>query len=520
MSKHGTTSAERNADPIEGPDAVPAPPASAARHHGDIAAMLTRNIFTHGIAVVRQFIILPLLSPAQLGLFRFVQQLAAYSRYFTVGALSTFQVRYPEWQAAGHHERCRGLQSLALYQTIVGALVFAPVFLGLVWHVDIPPRFLVPLAAVAAFTLLSDYVASTYTVRGEFRTMAAVDLAVSIGSVFFLLGGLYLFGLPGVLIGGLMAPSLRVLIGWRYFTLFSGWPGWRQAYDHVRFGTGVWIANTLTGLAVTLDIILLGLFYGDTADLLGLYAVGVMLAQILAQDLRAVTLVQQRALRVEFGAERTATSEDLTSLIGRYLGSDSFLGVIFGAVVLAAAWLLFPTIFPQYAESLESLGPLLASVIVVKPRAYTRVVLEQSDRVRGIIVTSLVQTIVLVASFLLIYQLAAGAFAFAVARLLSCGVGTVMELVLAHSTLGRVRRGWQLAGKMLVSNVPLVLGFVILPELMGSAAWAVVGAVGAIAASYPLYQRLLGGSAREAIDLLRAVVRRRLRQIKKSPSDA
>ena len=481
---------------------------SVARTRGDIAALLTRHFFAQALGLVRNFLVLPFLGPAHLGVFRLVQQISAYSRYLSMGALSTLSVRYPEWEAAGHHDQCDSVQRLALSQSLLGAVLFIPIFALLVQGMGLSTPALIVLSLAAGFPLLSIYTATSFNVRGQFRRLARIDMLIAVAGLACLLAGVLLWGLHGALIGAFIPPVLRVILGREFLSVKRAKRKWSEAIEHLRFGIRVWAGSTLSHFAMTADLLLLGFLLPEGSEILGYYAVGLMVAQVLAQDLTAVTAVQQRALRRTIGQEGGVTGDRVASSILRLLGTDAFVGICFAAAILLMTWIFIPVLLRAYTPALPGLGPLLTSIIFIKARVYTRTALQNANRPHLVLLAPLLQLAILVVLYPVLLSEHGSPLTLGLGRLGAFLLSGALEIVVAWRIMGK---GWQClshAGRLFACLVPAALGFIVLPVTTHFGPLAVTGLVVAVAGSFLLYNLLFDGAAREGVTLLRHVLRR------------
>ncbi|MBK6846056.1 MAG: hypothetical protein IPG96_00420 [Proteobacteria bacterium] len=429
------------------------------RAHRAIGALLVRGVLGQVIGILRQFVVLPLITPGQLGLLRYVLNLSQYSRFFHVGFLSTLWVRFPERQAAGDLGACAAMQRAAWRQTLVGFALFIPVVALLLRDTSIAPWLFPLIVVLSAFPLLGDYVAVSYQARGEFEPLVRIDLIVSVVGLAALIGLTFAFGLPGLLIAATLPGPLRVALGRRYLFPPKHDPQsaayWRE---NLLFGVRTWLGQSAAHLAVTADVLLLGHFVGKESAVLGFYGLALTVAQFAARDLTAVTIVQQRQLQVAVGEHGGLGALAVAQATERYLAIDTLVSAWLSSAVTVGAALLLPLLFPRFSPALPLLGSLLAAAIIGSPLRYTRVVLMLADRAPLLVASSLVQLAVLAGGMALAhYWLSDAIWAYTGARLLSTAVGAALELLVAYVAMGRSREGLRLLARFALAVGPLLL---------------------------------------------------------------
>lgn len=513
----GPVSEEGAAPSASAPNVAARNPMADQRHaQRAIGALLVRGVLGQVLAVVRQFIILPLITPGQLGLMRYVLNLGQYSRFFHAGFLSTLWVRFPGRQAAGDHDYCAAMQVAAWRQTLLGFALFLPLVALLLRGTSIAPWLFGVVVLFSAFPLLGDYVAISYQSRGEFEALVQIDVIVSLVGFAALVGLTYAFRLPGLLIGATLPGVLRVALGQRYLFPPKASPQSRaELRENLVFGIRTWLGQSAAHLAVTADVLLLGHFVGKEHATLGFYGLALTVAQFAARDVTAVTIVQQRQLQVAVGEHGGLGAPAVAQATERYLAIDSLVSAWLSAAVTVGAAVLLPPLFPRFAPAVPLLAVLLAAAIIGCPLRYTRIVLMLADRGPLLVTSSLVQLGVLTAGMALThYWLADSIWGYTGARLLATAVGATLELAMAYLAMGRGREGLRLLGRFALAVSPLLL------LVFGtSSTWGRWGLVGSVLALVPLlalsfrvtFPGVPRGAARMLGGILRGWGRRRQR---------
>lgn len=431
-----------------------------------VGALLVRSVTGQVIAIARQFAVLPLITPGQLGLLRYVLNLSTYSRFFHIGFLSTLWVRYPERQAAGDVDYCAAVQVSAWRQVLVGLLLYTPVMAALLRGTSLAPWLFYTVVALSALPLLGDYIAISYQVRGEFEALVRIDLVTSVVGFVLLVGMTVLWGLPGLLLGATLPGLLRVALGRPYLFPRTGAVQPSSYFrENFLFGLRNWIGQTVANLALTADIVLLGHFTGKESAALGYYGLAMTVTQFATRGLAAVTIVQQRLLQVTAGKAGGLATPAVEQATERFIAIDTLVSAWLSCAVAVAAVVAMPWLFPRYLDTVPLLGALLAGAIVSCPLRYTRVVLSLGDRSQLWVVGSAVQLGTLIAGMALVhYAMGNALWAYALARSLATAAGAAVEIVLAYAVLGQARRGFALFGRLCLALAPLaLLGFSALP---------------------------------------------------------
>lgn len=484
----------------------------------DIGSLMTRNVVTQGLGLARHFVILPLITPAQLAIFRYVTQLVAYSHLFHFGAMATFKVKYPEWWAAQRGRDCDVLQTVAWRQIGIGAALFAPLLaLVLLYQADIPPGLVAVIALGGAAPLFADYAVASFNVRGRFRDIAQVDVIVAVVAFVALFVGAALFGVYGLIVGALIGPALRCVLASEYFWPRPYcWPGRAEFRGLFLFGSRIWLGSAISTLAASADIILLGVLVGHSSPELGAYALALMVCRLLSQDVRAVTIVHQRNLQILIGREQGVTNSTVRRAVREYAAVDCYLGALFACVAVVLTATLLPIALPQHAAAVPLVGPLACSFVLLRAKRYTTTALNQAGRVNYILLSSSTQLAMLVLGFALLSHRELDIEYYALVHLGAFSTATVMETILSHRVMGAAAEGVSFAGRLLLGTCPLLAGVGLSPFFLDSPGLLILSALSSLVLATITCWVVLGGVPRPAGELLREVLRGKLRLIRRS----
>ena len=523
---------ERGSLPAQNPGALPTAPAAAAELRGgdserdrreaardrrDIRALLLRNVWAQGLSLARQFVILPLISPAELGIFKYITTLTGYSRMAGLGGTSALQVRYPEAEGAGDQDQCDQLQAAAWWQTVLGSLLFPLIFLAAAWHFELSGFALIALAILGVTPLLSDYVTASFNVRGQFSTLARMDLWVITLGFIAVVAGTYFYGLEGLLLTSFMTMLGRCLFGRRYFRppdrrLKLG--EWKKQFF---FGLRVWVGSATSTFANTGDMIVLGYLIAKNAPGLGHYALGITVAQILSQNVRALTIVQQRAIQVEIGRQGSFSAPPVYKRFVDSLALDGLVASLVAALTLTMAAIALPLVFPAYGPAVAPLGPILASVVVLKLGRYPSSLLYQGDRIAELALSSALQILAMIGLFALVATRGGSVHEYALARLAAMSLGFAVQLYFALALMSKkgqvaalgLRTAFALAPVLALTSLGILWFDGVFAQLL-LGALLVAATLGGFALGFP-------GVGRRALDLLFGSLRQRLRRLRRRP---
>src|SRR5690606_28682685 len=135
------------------------------------------------------------------------------------------------------------------------------------------------VAVLSATALWSKYAGVVHRARMAFDAIVAVETRAALAGFVAVLVGVYVWGLPGLLVATFTAPTATVLLLRRGALPPAALP---MEHDERRdtqgFALRLWISGFLVGLLDTLDIVLLGSLRGSSDAQVGYYAFAAMLA--------------------------------------------------------------------------------------------------------------------------------------------------------------------------------------------------------------------------------------------------
>lgn len=428
------------------------------RSHRSIGVLLARNLLSQLLGIARQFVILPLITPGQLGLFRYVSSLASYSKLFHIGYLSTMQARYAERHAAGDDAYCKALELLSWRQVLLGSLLFFPMMALALRGSGLSYSLLLGVAALSTLPLTGDFLTTSYHVRGEFEGIVRIELVVSLVGFVLLLTGTYLFRLPGLLLATQLPFLVTIALARRYLRPRAegiDLKPYRRAA--LSFGLRMWLFSSVGLITTTFDILALAHFLGKQSPSLGFYGLGISLAQFVGVNLKAVTQVQHRLLQLTIGRAGSVTHPSVRAAVEEFFAVECLSSVWLAGLITVGSTLLLPLLFPRYGAALPVVSALLASIAISKPQRYTSMVLVLANRPATLLWSSLVGLVAMTVQFALIHAFAHDDLRlYALARLIAFTLSTGVEIALCYAVMDQSARTLRVLGRLLLANAPLL----------------------------------------------------------------
>jgi hypothetical protein len=346
------------------------------------------------MALLRNFLVLPLVAVADMGVFRYAMVLSSYGAFFQGGALNTLGFRFPERAAAGDERTCEKLQAFSWQAVLAGAVLAMLVLTGACTLVDLRPRWLsLFVGAMGPLSVLNLYVASSYRVRGAFREQARNDMLAAVGGTAAVVSGAFVAGLHGLAAGAVVAATIPLILGRMW--LFP--PGWRQldrGFITAQLGSSgalfaSWILNQAS---LTVDLVMLQRVLPPRDIMLGYYAFALAISNIVYVTMGTVADVQSLGMLRALGMGQAGhmSGHHMTELMAR----DAFLTVIVCSAALIGVSAAVPVLLPSYRPTLATLGAFLLAAVILRWKTYPVLVLNTARRTRVVIASSIASIVV------------------------------------------------------------------------------------------------------------------------------
>ena len=477
----------------------------------DIGSILARNIWVQLFSLIRQFGILPLISPANLGLMQLVVQLANYSTLFQGGAVSALNYLFPQFLARRSETECNSLQRLTLKVVLCGTFLFIPFFWVALKHKvgtgfnDWTLPFILLLAPTP---LLSNYVSASFSVRGEFQPLARIDFIVALYGMVAFIFAAFMFGINGLIFAALTPPIIRVVFGLKFFRYHNApkWPP-KTARKNLAYGTKVWLTQAATTISMTFDIFVFKALIGAFSPLLGLFAAALKIQVLLQQYITALSTVHLHRLLLLIGEKKSQNAPEVARRVTDNIALESAIATMGSLLLFAGASLTLPFIFPAYQDCTLALLALLLAVVPQRSKKYAKVLLNQDDRTSATFWLTVLQIVLTAFGYWLIHAFSGDhLFGFCLARLIVLWLISFAEVPLAFKSLQSAMAGWRFLVKLLLASLPTFVVLAAQSYYLHNYKALALFALLALPLTYAAYNVFLDGAGKKSLKVFAEIL--------------
>ena len=470
----------------------------------DIGAILARNIWVQIFSLIRQFSILPLISPAHFGVLQVIIQLSNYSTLFQGGAVSALNYLFPQFLASQSTDDCRSLQRLTLKVVLLGSLLFVPCFwfaLNIQKGVSFGNLTLLTALMLAPVPLLSNYVGASFSVRGQFQTLARIDFFVALYGMVALVFAALAFEINGLILAALTPPLLRVILGKQFFGYMKSpkWPS-KKSRENLFYGTKVWLSQAVTTISMTFDIIVLNALVGTLSPLVGLFAAALKIQVLLQQYITALSTVHLHRLLLLIGQKKTQPDVNIHSTVTKNIALECAIASLGSSLLFVCACIFLPIVFPAYQDCLLALLALLLAVVPQRSKKYAKVLLNQAGKTNQTLWLSILQIAFTAAGYWIIYTYTEDhLLGFSVSRLVVLWLISFIEVPIAFGLIQSTRSGFGFLIKLVFASTPTFLLLLAQAYYLNSYGTLAIISLISLPLTYVAYNVFLDGAGTKSI---------------------
>ncbi len=363
--------------------------------------LLLRNGVGKILGILRNFILVPVLTPELLGIYRQAITILSYGNLLHFGSVTHLIFNYGSINDSIDIKR--EVKSFALLGVYIGALLsfFFTYFLLTNYFFGVT-RLLISLSA--GLSIFSFYIIIFFRTKLEFSKMAKEDIILQIISfILFVFGGFY-FGLPGYIIGSQVGNCYLIIkfskelnpksilifkSKFRYFILPS---------------LDLWVSSLINQLNISLDILLLGLILIDK-EKFGFYAFGALFVSTINSVMGVIVEVKGQKLLSKYSETikyDDKTKEEIVKEVMLNTERDAFFSVLFGLLSLSTLSIIIYFYLEKYNDSIVILFPFLLSLVYLRIRNYFALFLNKFGKSSFVSFSSFFGVLFLVLSILFI----------------------------------------------------------------------------------------------------------------------
>ena len=319
------------------------------------------------ISLVRSILLARLLLPNDISAFRVGTSWVGYFGFLTLGTVDTYFFRGPSLWNSGELFKTRKLQGVALMMTIATALVagIGTTTLSIYLHLT-DTLTAVYFGFYALFATITPFLSIGFWVKSQFQRQARVEITFAVTGLILGMGGLFIWGLRGLLIGSCLsfisgiwlAHDLFPLKTIRYATI-------KDYLSSIKFGVNQSALVLLQGLINSFDLQVLTIMIVGHVEL-GVYSFATMLAIAIKTAATSGAVVNQTDLLIRYGNSGHSLGADFCRDIELTRRLDNALITIFCLGALAIVVAVAPIAFPAYISMVDPLVGLILGIITLR----------------------------------------------------------------------------------------------------------------------------------------------------------
>lgn len=334
------------------------PSASRREIARDFLYLSTARVFSVGIGVVRSLFIPRLLGPDAYGMWKSFGIAQSYIQFSDLGALASLKRQVPLLRQRGDHASLAKARDVAFFVNHVVLFAGAVALLVASFLVTDPLyRRGLRLYVLLMYALhLQTFMEQFLYWRKQFADASRVNLVLALVEALLAIGGTWMFGLDGLILGTFIGYAGAILVMLRMISFDIGFAfEWRVYVELVKIGFPSHVNGLLYNLLQSVDRILLLAFLG--LESLGLYALGMTLNEYLFQFAYALGNAISPRLVERYGSEKTV--ESLRPMVEK----TTFAIAIASPAVLGAVFFAAPAVIemalPSFTDAILPLRILL-----------------------------------------------------------------------------------------------------------------------------------------------------------------
>ena len=423
-------------------------------------SLFQRTAVAMFLKVARSLLVIPLLSPAELGVFRYFTAIFSYVIYFHGGALQTLSFRYAESDGRKDILTCQNLQTIAFSAVFIGGIAGAAFLLAVCNWQKIGPVWLRPwLAGMGALSLVAVYVQASYRVRRRFGDLARNGLISDTSGFIFALAGVYFFGLEGLLAAFVMAAPVSVWLGREWLINNDRSSVTRMdVADNLLYGLKLMISRVLSQMMITVDIILLRMVFPGMDPRLGYYALAATLTGLIATIVGTVAEVQSQNMLFQLGETRGGQSFSTFDILAHYTARESLIAIWASCAAALLMGIVVPSVLKDYLPSMTVLGGSLFAGVLLRFRTYAVLLLNIRQQTKWVILASALSVGGIAGHIAVVhYWFDDSLVGYSFSCVSGFSVSSAVNYLMAIRLLNCWRDGWRFALRYLTANTPVSL---------------------------------------------------------------
>ena len=344
-----------------------------------LSMLLLRNVFTRILGILRNILVLPILDPASLGIYRYILTILGYSNILHFGSVTYLTFKYSEFKK--DEKLLIKCKQFALYGVYIGSFIsFILCVLLIKDSFSLPQKILIGF--LSSLSLCSLYILLLLRVQLQFNQMAIEDIISQIiGFILFVILG-YFYGLIGFIAGGQLG-FLYMIFKYRSELIII------RPVEHlitllpqIKYSINLWISSLMNQLTISFDIIILKLILQDRREEFGYYAFCAMIAATVNSVLGILIEVQGQQILEKYSEIQTIEDVNSSNVTREIIDLTIKDSIIASFLVLVANLTIFLVIYfflPKYLPTLDIISFFMLSVLILRWRNYFVIVMNKTN---------------------------------------------------------------------------------------------------------------------------------------------
>jgi O-antigen/teichoic acid export membrane protein len=343
-----------------------------------------------GAGFATQLIGLPLgflnayiLGPTLLGVLKLVGLVFYYNKFSGLGLLASMVRQYPIAEGRGDWQACQEIIDVCCTITLVTVLIYVGGFIGLYmtgWDFDggLDTRLVVIIAVWIVGERIFAQLQSYSLARGKFGLYANNSMLRAICIAMLSLPLLLLYGLPGVLAGGML--GLVLTVAWYWFR--SGFSyrfyfNWQRIHSLAKV-TGFLFFRSLTqGIRSHLDLTILA-FMGDST-MLGLYGFAHGALMLVENAPKGLQKVLKRHILLQRGERGVENLDYFAEFLGKHFAAYLLISMLGISAVVFFYNFIVLAFLPKMLPSLAVLSVLVWGFVFRQQHSFLQLLMDLSE---------------------------------------------------------------------------------------------------------------------------------------------
>ena len=250
----------------------------------DFLYLSVARVFSLAVGFLRSLFIPRLLGTTSYGMWKTLGIIQSYAQFSDLGAAAALKREIPFYTQRGEPDKVAEVRDIAFLVNHVALLLVASGVLAVSFAIPEPAyaRALRLFVLLLYISQVNNFLDQLLLWRKEFRSASQISLILAVIETALAVGGTWLYGIDGLIVGTFAAYAAAVLIQLRRIRFEIGFAfRWAAYVDLVKVGFPSHVNGLLYNIFMSIDRVLILPALG--LDALGLYGLGMTINEYLFQ---------------------------------------------------------------------------------------------------------------------------------------------------------------------------------------------------------------------------------------------